>query len=447
MTGISFYLLTDTHYFEPSLGASGKGYDEYMKGEQMCLAENSAILKATFAKIAEDENTDFVIIPGDLTKNGEKESHKGLLRELYKLRDKGKKIYVITARHDFNDTPRGYKNDGFVPVEGTKRRELSELYKDFGYETAIAFDERTLSYVSQLNRDVRLLAINCDGETDRERGSIDGRLMEWIKEQARAAKKDGCFMFAINHYPVIPPIPVFSLVGDAKLKNWKETAETLPDLGINLIFTGHMHIQSVNEYKNKNGRTLYDICTSALVGSPAVYRRVSISQEGKVSINTLSVPDFEWDLNGLTARQYFDKRFFSMIQHRINKALSGKGVKAIGRRIFNSITLKCLGRLLFIKVPKPLKKQRLADFASEIGISIFAGDMPYTEGTPKGDLIRKTLKRLCPVIRFVERKLSKDNEPLDLTQMLLSSVGKTGNYSDNHTVINLKEEKHGYNHC
>ena len=37
MTGISFYLLTDTHYFEPSLGASGKGYDEYMKGEQCAL--------------------------------------------------------------------------------------------------------------------------------------------------------------------------------------------------------------------------------------------------------------------------------------------------------------------------------------------------------------------------------------------------------------------------
>ncbi len=437
MTDFSFYLLTDTHYFEPSLGASGKGYDEYMKGEQMCLAESSAILKATFEKIAEDKDTDFVIIPGDLTKNGEKESHKGFLRELYKLREKGKKIYIITARHDFNDSPRGYKNDGFVPVEGTKRLELPELYKDFGYGEAIAFDKRTHSYVAQLKKDVRLLAINCDADTYEERGSIDGQLMQWIKKQASDAKKDGCFMFAINHYPVIPSVPVFDLVEDAKLKKWKETAEALPDLGINIIFTGHMHIQSVNEYINKNGKKLYDICTSALVGSPAVYRRVSISQEGSLSIKTLAVPDFEWDLNSLTPRQYFDKRFSSMIQHRINKALSGKGIKAVGRRMFNFLKLKHVGGLLFIKVPKRLKEQRLADFVSEIGISIFAGDMPYIEGTPQGNLIKNTLKRTKPVIKLFEHKLRKEGKALDLTQMLLSTVGKTGRYSDNDTVIKL----------
>ena len=84
MKSLNFYLVTDTHYFEPSLGASGKEYDEYMKGEQMCLAENANIVKAVFREIANDSDADIVLIAGDLTKNGEKESHKGFIKELYK---------------------------------------------------------------------------------------------------------------------------------------------------------------------------------------------------------------------------------------------------------------------------------------------------------------------------------------------------------------------------
>lgn len=430
-------MLTDTHYFEPSLGASGKGYDEYMKGEQICLAENAGIVRATFEKIAADGGVGIVIIAGDLTKNGEKESHKGFIKELYKLRDAGKKVYVITARHDFNDSPRGYKNDGFVPVEGTSRSELFGLYRDFGYSDAIAFDETSLSYVAQLGEGVRLLAINCDGESGKEAGSIDDRLMDWIKEQAKKAKDDNCLMFAMNHYPIIPSVPVFSLVGDAKLKNWREAAETLADIGVNLVFTGHMHIQSVNEYINKNGKRFYDVCTSALVGSPGKYRKVEISEDKKVKIETLDVPDFDWDLSGLSAGEYFDRRFDSMIRNKLNGALSGKGVKAALGKVLNSMTLKGAGRLLFIKVPKPIAGTKITDFASEIGISIFAGDMPYKEGNPKGELIIKALKRLKPVIKFAERKLAKGGEPLDLTQMLLASVGKAGEFSDNDTTIRL----------
>ena len=77
MIPLSFYLVTDTHYFEPSLGASGKAFDNYMRKEQYFMRESSAIVKATFEKLAADKTVDTVLIPGDLSKNGEIESHKG----------------------------------------------------------------------------------------------------------------------------------------------------------------------------------------------------------------------------------------------------------------------------------------------------------------------------------------------------------------------------------
>ena len=89
MKPVSFYLLTDTHYFENDLGAEGKAYKEYMKTEQFFLKESSAIVKSTFKRIAEDKETDIVIIPGDLSKNGELESHKSFIKELYKLKESG----------------------------------------------------------------------------------------------------------------------------------------------------------------------------------------------------------------------------------------------------------------------------------------------------------------------------------------------------------------------
>lgn len=437
MKSLNFYLVTDTHYFEPSLGASGKGYDEYMKGEQMCLAENADIVKAAFREIANDSDADIVLIAGDLTKNGEKESHKGFIKELYKLRDAGRKVYVITARHDFNDSPRGYRNDGFVPVEGTSRSELYELYRDFGYSDAIAFDEKSFSYVAEISKGVRLLAINCDGQSEKEKGSIDENLMKWIEKQAKKAKDDNCFMFAMNHYPIIPSVPIFDLVGDAKLKNWRTVAEVFPEWGINLVFTGHMHIQSVNEYINKNGKKFYDVCTSALVGSPGKYRKIEIAEDRHVKIESKDIPSFDWDLGGLSPREYLDKRFHSMIQYKINRALSGKGIKAAAGKVINKMTLKSTGRLLFIKVPKELQGEKLLDVAAEIGVSIFAGDMPYKEGNPKGELIIKGLKRFKPIIKIAEKRIIKNDNITDLADVLLRSVGKAGELSDNDTIIKL----------
>ena len=92
MKPVKFYLLTDTHYFEESLGAEGKAFEDYMQKEQYFMKGSSAIVKSVFNRITEDTETDIVIIPGDLSKNGEIESHKSFIKELYKLRESGKKI-------------------------------------------------------------------------------------------------------------------------------------------------------------------------------------------------------------------------------------------------------------------------------------------------------------------------------------------------------------------
>lgn len=101
MKKFNFYLITDPHYFAPSLGCSGKEYDDFMHYEQKCFAETSSICRSVFDYLKNADQADFVLIAGDLSFNGEKKSHEEFLELLYELKSSGKKIYVVTADHDF----------------------------------------------------------------------------------------------------------------------------------------------------------------------------------------------------------------------------------------------------------------------------------------------------------------------------------------------------------
>ena len=434
MNPIKFYLLTDTHYFEKSLGAEGKAFENYMSREQYFMKESGTIVESVFNKIADDKDTDIVIIPGDLTKNGEKESHKAFLKQLYKLKESGKKIYVITAGHDYNEHSFAFKNDERIEVEGADFADLYDMYYDFGYSEALAFDKRTHSYIAQIADGVRMLAINCDSYQN-PKGTMDDELISWAKIQLDKAKEDGCSVFAICHYPIIPSLPVFDLVGDAKIKEWRKVASFLADNGVELILTGHMHIQSINEFYSESGNRLIDICTSCLVGSPAKYRKIIVDENSVIKAESITVECFEQD--------FFDKQFGQAIVNRVSNALSGgkgivKHLKKLGTKIYNKATLGTLSKVLWIKIDKSLKKKKLTDLVAEIGLAIFIGDQPYVEGTPEHDMFRRVFKRFNFIIKKVEPKLSKNGVKIDLTEMIMNTIGNNKGYSDNNAEFKLK---------
>lgn len=442
MKPISFYLVTDTHYFENKLGAGGEAFEKNMLTEQYFVKESHAIVSSVFDKIIEDKETELVIIPGDLVKNGEKESHNSFIKELYRLKENGKKVYVITAGHDYNDSAYILKDDGRVPVEGTDFDGLCEMYRDFGYGEAIAIDEPTHSYMAEVTEGVRMLAICCDSK-GQPKGAMDDRLMSWAKAQLDRAKEDGCSVFAICHYPIIPPVPVFDLVGDAKIKDWRKVASFLADNTVELVLTGHMHIQSINEFYSENGNRLIDICTACLVGSPGKYRKITIDESSVLKVRSFGVPDFGWDLKGLTPQEYFDNHFASAIVARIKGALGGgkgivKHLKAFARKRLDKLTVGTVKRLLFIKRDKEFDRKKFTDFAGEVGVSIFKGDGPYVEGTPGYNFLAGVLSRASFVLKKVEPKLSKDGIKIDLRSMLLDTVGNNKGFSDNDAEFTLK---------
>lgn len=190
MKDFSFYLVTDPHYYDSSFKRTGSAYEERSKTDQKCVAETPAIIDAGFEQIANDKSTDIVLIPGDLVYRGEYQSHVGFREKLYKLRDSGKKIYLITARHDYAEDPVEFDGDKTIPVKGMERDELRDFYREFGFDGAISEHRESMSYVTQLADGIRLLALNCDGDCKDFKGIWDDQ-MDWALEQIKAAHESG----------------------------------------------------------------------------------------------------------------------------------------------------------------------------------------------------------------------------------------------------------------
>ncbi len=435
----SFFLVTDPHYFELSLGGSGEAYEARSRTDQKCVAETGAIIDAGFKKIAEDTETDIILIPGDLVYRGEQASHEGFIKKLHKLEESGKKIYIITARHDYAGNPCGFVGNECIPVEGTPRENLRELYKDFGFSNALSEHEKSLSYVVQLCDGVRLLALNCDGDCKDFKGLWDDQI-EWALEQIKDAHETGNYIFAMTHYPLLPFSPVMNLIGDAKLTDWEKLANIFADAGMDLIFTGHMHAQAVTDYTTEKGNMITDVQTGCFVGCPCAYRRVTFTDNG-IDIKSYTIEDFEWDKGGKTAEEYFKWRFDRMITDIIdamaydfafftrlfggpekNKKLK-LPITLVGK-LLQKLKLKNIGTLLFFKVDKSVKNILVKDLAVELVRNVFVGNEPYTPDTAIYQAIEKFLKRLNPILKIVEKKIGGKTPILaDLKTFVLSMIG------------------------
>lgn len=446
----SFFLVTDTHYFDSSFKCNGEAYEKMSRTDQKCIAETPAIIDAGFSQLLKDEDTQVILIPGDLVYRGEYQSHVGFREKLYKLKEQGKRIYIITARHDYSGDPVEFDEDKMIPVEGMPREELRDFYKDFGFGAAISEHKSSMSYVAQLTEGVRLLALNCDGDCKDFKGIWDDQ-MQWALKEIKDAHESGNYIFAMTHYPLLPFSPVMNLIGDAKLTDWEKVANELADAGLNLIFTGHMHAQAVTQYTTKNGNTITDVQTGCFVGCPCAYRKVVFS-EGKAQITSYTIDDFDWDKGTKTAQEYLQWRFDRLITDIIdamaydfayftrlfggpekNKKLKVP-ITLVGK-LLQRLTLKNLGRIFFFKVDKSIEDRLVKDVGVELVRNIFVGNEPYVKGTAIYEAMEKLLKRLRPILRIVEKKLGSSN-PLffDMNKFILGMIGDEKQMDYNCTI-------------
>lgn len=451
MKETKFYLISDPHYFATELGCSGDEYEDFMHYEQKCFAETESINNSVFEFLKNADEADTVLIAGDLSFNGEAKSHEKFLKLLYELKESGKRIYVVTADHDFQDEEWetfAFGEKGRYSPERTLRTELFDMYKDFGFGQAIAADRENLSYVAQLSDDVRLLCINCDYK---EKGKyyFKQEQWEWIKEQTAKAREDKQTVIAMCHYPIMPGQPLFQLISPMMIKDAYEFATFLADEGVKIIFTGHMHNQSINYIDTEKGNRLYDITTGAIIADPAFIRHVTI-KEDCAEIKSIPTPDFEWDTDDCKKylKDMFDRMIVNVLtdlrddtkramrKFRMGDSDSTEKLLHIVGKFICSVKVGTMAKIFMIKCDKSVKDERVIDFATELVRQIFEGNQSFKEGTPKGDVFIALLKRLKPVLKRLDLK-GWDGKKADLFDIMKNSAGNYG-IDDYNAVIKFR---------
>lgn len=438
MKSFNFYHLTDLHYYANEIiGSSGKTYDLKCKLDQKCMAESGAIIDSAFKSVSEDKETEIVLISGDLTFDGEQQSHDALVQKLRKLQDNDKRVFITFATHDFYMHARKYTDEeGETELPKYTRAELRELYNDFGYSEAIAEHKNSYSYCVQLTDDVRMLALNDDGDFDEFCGYYND-LLFWIKDQVEDAKKAGCEIFAMTHHPIIEPSPIYPLFSHkAMLGGYEFTTPYLADLGLKYVFVGHTHIHDIDYLDTKKGNRIYQINTAALTAYPLAYRKVEYSDAG-MDVKTVQVKEIDRDLGGKDVIEYSKEHFLYMVRGVfetiendfetflvLSQGFSGEAEKLrkmqpvlqkIGK-IANGMTFGKLCKLFGCgkAVDASIADAKIVEFICQVILNMYGGTENYSPDTPEYKAFIAVCKKIGKVVKLKDH----NRNHVDLAELM-----------------------------
>lgn len=291
-------IVSDIHYMHPSLlinnGAEGAAFQNYLNQDPKLVQYSDPIWRQVLAELKR-ENPDILLVPGDITKDGEKIGHEAMASFFNELRRNGTKVYVIPGNHDINNAKaKIYDGNKDYPVDMTSKEDFASIYGNFGYNNAIARDANSLSYVVQAEPGLRIIGIDASKyeeygpSGDVAAGRIKPETLTWILAQLAKAKEDHMTVFAMMHHNLIEHYAGQSQLDPGYVvDDWQNVVNTLMDAGLKIIFTGHYHANDISAYSH-NGHELFDIETGSLVTAPIPYRIVTMKEkELEITSNTV----------------------------------------------------------------------------------------------------------------------------------------------------------------
>jgi 3',5'-cyclic AMP phosphodiesterase CpdA len=304
---VNFAIISDPHLHDDvTLGASGPDFQAYLAQDRKMIAQSQETLDATLADLTA-KKPEFLLISGDLTKDGEKVNHQLMASKLATLRAQGIPTFVIPGNHDINNPGAvSYLTSPPAPVDHVSPAEFKQIYANFGYNAALYQDPNSLSYVVEPVAGLWLFAIdsceyadNLALNTSVTAGMLSDATQSWITGLVQTAKLQGKVVIGMMHHGIIE-----HYVGQSQqfpeyvLTNYATVGKRLSDAGMNLIFTGHFHANDI-VLKDFGTSKLYDCETGSLVTAPTPYRFVNLDMPARscqiATSHVLSIPSHPTD--------------------------------------------------------------------------------------------------------------------------------------------------------
>jgi hypothetical protein len=302
-----FMVFSDPHYYDPSLGTDGEAFQSYLDKDRKLLKQSRELMLEAM-DIVTGTDASFVLIPGDLTKDGTRVSHLEFARLINEITKTGKKVYVVPGNHDVsNGEAHSYRGEETITVDNVDPEQFKTIYSNFGYNEALYEDTSSLSYVVEpvdglwlLGLDACLYKLNQPGGHPVTNGAFSAETLLWIESVASEAHQKGKKMIAFMHHGVVEHYKGQErFFGEYLVDDHKKVSGKFANLGISVVFTGHYHAQDIVLRQLKNGSFIYDIQTGSLVTYPCPLREVRINNN-MMHVSSLFIDKIESHPSGFS---------------------------------------------------------------------------------------------------------------------------------------------------
>jgi UDP-2,3-diacylglucosamine pyrophosphatase LpxH len=289
----SLIVISDPHIFDSSLGTSGKAFEAYIAEDRKLVKEGPEILDSAIA-IINNLKDNIVLVPGDITKDGEKSSHELAARLLGQLKAAGKKVYVVPGNHDIlNGHSYKYVGDNIERVPNITAEQFAQIYADYGFKDALQRDPDSLSYVAEPQPGLWLLALdanlykqNVEDKASVTDGKFSPQTLAWIEKVLGQAAKENKAVIVMMHHGIMEHYAGQQKnYGEYIVDDYEQIAKLFANYNARMVFTGHYHAQDITEKKfADNGKYVFDIETGSLVTYPCPIRVITIGKDQAAAV-------------------------------------------------------------------------------------------------------------------------------------------------------------------
>lgn len=277
---MTIFIASDLHLYSENLVSPDN--ETYIKEKFSIdgrVQEHDYELVGALVDAVNEEKPEFLVITGDLSYNGEEDSHAEVAKLLGEIEET--KVLVIPGNHDlYSLNAFSAKDDQSTPIDGIDQKRFREIYADFGYTGAYSYDEHSLSYIYELSEDQWALMLdttlseyNEDNGFNVVGGFLDEPTMRWLEENLRYAKENGISVVSFSHHNLLVHSERFKSTGT--IDNYEALLELYAKYNVCLNFSGHLHIQSIKSERVYD-RKIYDVASSSLLDYGNRYGRLDI---------------------------------------------------------------------------------------------------------------------------------------------------------------------------
>lgn len=333
----TFWIATDIHFIAPSLHDDGKEF-QFIKGtaagKDLDYQEES--LTAFVAK-AKKVKPAAIILTGDLTLNGEKQSAKEMAEILAPVKKTGTKILAIPGNHDiFDGWARKYQGDTKERIAQISPADFKEFFPD-GYKLATSTDSASLSYAIKIDKKYDFIFLDTNEypiQTSRAQphtgGQVKDETLNWLEKRLQIAESKNKVPILFMHHNLFIHNPL--VYKGYVLSNAQTLKSLLAKYQVPIVFSGHIHAQDI--MKDPTGKTdITEVVTSSFAIADHAYGELKLTP-GKISYHRQTVDVDAWAKeNKMTAKNlsqhnaYLKELFFKDGQRLAYQQLLDQNVR------------------------------------------------------------------------------------------------------------------------